>query len=248
MVSVVEFATAVGFRGRPISAIGLANKFGTKSLRDAVAIHSIRDFHRRTGADYGPLGIPIGGLNKGADGSYQQNYQLGTVQLTDIGSPPTGEAQYIADVVLSAVKCFGTQDADGEDSTYAVISLFTLNPNHSGSDKLVKTIRTEILDGVRAHPHDPEAIFKMRTLDDINPINPTGGGIAIHVALWDHESGNADDIRDKIAAALEDAANKGAAALASAAAADDPQVSAGIIGKVTDFEVAGIKPFHLLTL
>src|SRR5262249_40138521 len=55
-------------------------------------------------------------------------------------------------------------------------------------------------------------------------------------------------IRDKIAAVVVDAARQGAAALASAAAADDPQVSAGTIGKVTDFEVAGVKPFHFLTL
>jgi hypothetical protein len=88
-------------------------------------------------------------------------------------------------------------------------------------------------------------MFKMQTIGDIVPV---GTGIGIHVAIWDHESGNADEIRDKIAAVLEDAVKKGASALSAAAAADDPSVSAGTIGKITDFEVGGIKPFHVLTL
>ncbi len=240
MVSVVEFATKLGLGTRPISANSLVRKFAAKSLHDAIARHNIKDFHRRTGADYGPLGVPLGGVQKAADGSYQQQMQLGNIRLTDFGASPAGETEFIAEVTLSAVKCFGTQD-NGPDETYAVISLFSINPNHGGTDKLVKTIRTEIQENV--HPHD--TIFKMRTLGDLVPV---GGGIGIHVAIWDHESGNADDIRDKIAAAIEDAAKQGAAALASGAAADDPAVSAGTIGKVTDFEVAGIKPFHILTL
>lgn len=48
---------------------------------------------------------------------------------------------------------------------------------------------------------------------------------------------------------IEDAANKAASAIAgAAAAADDPSVSGGTIGKVTDLEVGGVKPFHILTL
>ena len=240
MRSVVDFATKCGLGSRPISVNSLVRRFAAKSVRDAIATHSIKDFHRRTGADYGPLGVPIGGVQKAADGSYQQQMQLGSIRLTDFSASPTGQTEYFAQVTLSAVKCFGTQDI-GPDEPYAVISLFSINPNHIGTDKLVKTIRTEIQENV--HPQD--TIFKMRTLGDLIP---AGGGIGIHVAIWDHESGDADDIRDKIAAAIEDAVKKGAAAIASAAAADDPAVSAGTIGKVTDFEVAGIKPFHILTL
>lgn len=240
MVSVAEFATKIGFGIRPISVHSVLRKFTSNSLHDAIATHSIKDFHRRTGADYGPFGVPLGALTKAADGSYHHQTQLGNIHLTDISGSPSGETQFIADVTLSALKCFGTQD-NGPDETYAIISLFSINPNHSGSDKLAQTILTEIQENV--HPQD--TIFKMRTLGNIVPV---GTGIGIHIAIWDHESGDANDIRDKIAAVIEDGTNKAAAAVAGAAAADDPSVSAGTVGKVTDFEVGGIKPFHLLTL
>jgi hypothetical protein len=240
MKSVVEFATRVGFGNHPVSVRSVVRKFAANSLHDAIATHGIKDFHRRTGADFGPLGVPRGGVTKAADGSYQQEMQLGSVHVTDFSASPLGETEFIAEVTLAGVRCFGTQD-NGPDETYAIISLFSINPNHGGTDKLVKTVRTEIQDNVR--PGD--TIFKMRTLGDLVPV---GGGIGIHIAIWDHESGDADEIRDKIAAAIEEAAQKGAAALAAGAASDDPAVSAGTIGKVTDFELAGVKPFHLLTL
>jgi hypothetical protein len=211
----------------------------------ASVMDKIRDFHRRTGADYGPLGVPLGGLTLAADGSFQQNYQLGNVRVADLEGAPTGQTTTVAEVTLSAVKCFGTQDSDGSDSPYAVISLVDVNPNHASSDQLVKTLRTDILNDVHAHPHDPDALFKMQTLGEADP---SGGGITIHVALWDHESGNADDIRDQIQSALEDAVKQSATALASAAGVDDPAVTSGTIGDILEFEVAGIKPFHILTL
>jgi hypothetical protein len=92
------------------------------------------------------------------------------------------------------------------------------------------TIRTAIQENVR--PHSPtDTMFKMQAIGNIIPV---GTGIGIHVAIWDNESGKADDIRDKVAAVIEDAVKKGASAIGGAAAADDPSVSAGTIGKITD--------------
>jgi hypothetical protein len=75
-----------------------------------------------------------------------------------------------------------------------------------------------------------------------------GSGIAITISIWDHESGDADKIRDQIQKVIEDGVKKGASALAGAAAADDPSISGGTIGDITEFEVGGVKPFELLTL
>ena len=186
-----------------------------------------------------PLGVLLGGLTKAANGSYQQKTQLGSISLTDVSASPSGQTEYAADVTLSAVKCFGTQDRIS-DQTYAIISLFSMNPNH-GPDKLVKTTRTPIQDNVKVN----NVIFKMQTIGDLIP---AGSGIGIHIAIWEHESGDADEIRDETTKALEDAVNKGAAALASAASAGDPRVSAGTIGNITDFEVLGVRPFHIMTL
>jgi hypothetical protein len=89
-------------------------------------------------------------------------------------------------------------------------------------------------------------IFKNVTLGEAHAF--PGSGINIHVAVWDHESGNVDDITNEIHQALNDAANEGAQALAGAATADDPQMTAGTVGDVTQWEVAGIRPFDVLTL
>jgi len=207
-----------------------------------IAVRKIGDLRRRTGADFGPLGVPLGAIQRDADGRYSQSFQLGNVHLTDLNGTPNAETSYITTVTLAAVKCFGTQDADHSDSTYLVISVFAIDPNHKGSDTTAATIRTAIVD----HVHEGDVPFKAQTLADV-PL-PVGSGLVIHVSVWDHESGNADDIRDRIASSIEDAVKKGAAALGSAAAADDPQISGGTIGKITDFEVGGVKPFHVLTL
>jgi hypothetical protein len=207
-----------------------------------IAVAKIKDFHRRTGADYGRLGIPIGAVTLGTDGTFQQDYQLGNIHLDDIDSDPTSITEYTVQVTLSACRCFGTQDSDGSDSTYLVITLFSVDPNFGGADVPVKTTMTAIQDNV----HAGQTLFKMQTLDDV-PI-PVGSGLNIHVAVWDHESGNVNDIRDKIQAVIQDGVNKGAAALAGGAAADDPTVSSGTVGQITGFSIGGVKPFEILTL
>jgi hypothetical protein len=243
MVSVLDFAKSVGFTP-PVSGKALEDKYGVRSLVDAIVTHSIRDFHRRTGADYGPFGVPTGGLTPDPRGGYQQNYVLGNIRLQDVDGLPEGSKTLETEVRLAAVKCFGTQDSDGSDSTYAVISVATVDPNNSGSNQLVTTWRTRILDNV----HAGDTIFKGEGIGQPFSGAFPGSGISIHVAIWDHESGNADDIRDKIQEVLQDAAQKGAAALGDAAAADDPSVSGGTMGKITEFEVGGVKPFRFLTL
>jgi hypothetical protein len=217
-------------------------QFNCRVADTGQVLAKIKDFHRRTGADYGPLGVLIGDVVN-SDGTATQNTQLGQITLADNpNAEPQGQVQYAGLVTLSAVRCFGTQDKDGSDSTYAVISLISVDPNNAGSDELVKTTRTEIVDNV----HAGTTLFKMRPLGPA--VSLTGAGLLVHVALWDHESGNADDIKNQIESALEDGVKQGATALAAAASADDPSVSAGTIGKITDFEVAGIKPFRVLTL
>lgn len=240
MISLTEFSKTVGFTNKPLSLRPVIEKFHALSVRDAIAIYTIRDFHRRTGADFGPLGVPMGDLQNTENGGYQQNYQLGNIKFQGLTAVPTAETSFTAGVTLSAIKCFGTQD-NGPDETYAVISIISVNPNRGGADTLFKIIRTEIQENVK--PGD--VLFKMHTIGDAIP---AGSGIAVHIAIWDHESGDADDITKKIAAVIEDATNKAASALAAGATASDPSVSAGTIGKITDFEVGGVKPFHILTL
>lgn len=205
------------------------------------ARQKIHDFHIRTGGSLGPLGAPVGGVARRPDGRYVQNFQLGMILLNNPNAEPEGFTMYEANVTLSAVKVFGTEDPGGEDEPYVVISLINVNPNFRGEDELVKTTRTEILEEVEAG----SVIFQNRTIGRVP--QPPGSGLRIYVAIFDHEHGNADDLKNKIHAVLLDAAKKAAAAVGSAAAAGDPKL-AGPVGDVTDFEIGGVKPFHILTL
>jgi hypothetical protein len=200
----------------------------------------VRDLHRRTGGKFGPLGALIRELRQNPDGSLVREYQLGEIRMANADAIPEAFTKFAVEVSLAAVKCFGTEDPGGEDEAYAVISLISVNPNFGGVDVLVKTTRTEIQNGVEAR----EVIFKQRTIGEVEAF--PGSGIKIHVALFDHESGDANALRDRIQAVLNDAAKKGAQALAAAAAAGDPKI-AGPVGDVIDFEIGGVKPFKLLT-
>jgi len=207
----------------------------------AIAAEKINEFHRRTGRNFGPLGFPIGDIVRLPDGRYEQNYQLGVTRINNTSFLPESFTKYEAEVTLSAVKCFGTDDPSGTDETFVIISLISMNPNFDGTDKLVQTMRTEIKNDV----NEGAVIFTNQTIGNVSGF--PGSGIKIHVAIFDHESGDADQLKNKINEILEDAARKGASALAGAAAADDPKL-AGPIGDVVDFEIAGVKPFKILTL
>lgn len=228
--------------GSTASAAALLSALNASTLRSAFAAAPIRDYHRRTGGKYGPLGTRDGLIEVLPDGTLRQQCQLGTINLLDI-DPDVGGVEatttYEVDLYLSGIKCFGTQDI-GDDETFAVISLVSVDPNGT-ADKQSVTVRTPIQERVRPN----KFLFKML---HIGTVPLTGSGMRIAISVWDHESGDADEIRDKIAEVIRDSTKRAASALAGAAAAGDPSVTAGAVGDVTEFEVGGVKPFHIITL
>jgi hypothetical protein len=233
-----------GFGSRPVSMRSLFQKMNVNSLALAFAAYDINDRYRRSGGSLGRLGIPMGELSKKADGSFQRNYQLGNVTKQDLTLPPIGMTDYIPQVVLAAVRCFGTFSSfpSNTDSTYAVISLVSIDPNAQGSDQLVKTMVTPIEENVKAG----SIILQGITIGGI-PI--TGLGILIHVALWRHVNGDKDKIKDQIHKALVDAVNQGAAAIAGAASsAENTSTAAGWVGDASNFKIGDFKPVDFLTL
>lgn len=246
MNSLVELATQMGLKERPISLRQVASKFHVTSLKDANAAFEISEFYRRTGRVFGPLGAPLGNITSSPDGNYQQDFQLGSIKIqgNDPLATPSGVRKVLAKVRLAAVKCIGTEDPGGSDETYAIVSVINLDPNLAGQgDKLVTTERTEIINDV----HAGDTILKSRAITKESGVGFPGSGIKIHVALFDHESGDADDIKARVQAFLEDASKKAVDALASAEAADGAEL-AGPIGDFMDFEVGGVKPFKIITL
>jgi hypothetical protein len=225
----------------PFSLRALARRYGASTFRETRAGFLLADHHRRTGGRFGLLGAAVGPVRRQQDGSYVRNTQLGRLTLgNDLLEEAASELRIRAEVSLAAVKCFGTEDPGGTDEVYLVISVVTINPNFSREDKLAFTTRTEIADA-----QAKDVIFQARTLADAHAF--PGSGLRIHVAIFEHEHGDADELRDKIQAALDETAKKASSALAGAAAAGDGGL-AGAAGDVIDFEVGGIKPFKILTL
>jgi hypothetical protein len=203
------------------------------------ARRKVQNLYRRTGGSLGPLGAPTGSLHR-VDSSWAQDFTLGQIKLNDFEIDPKAFTFVEAEVKVAAVKCFGTEDPGGTDETYIVISLISVDPNRGAADHLVQTVRTAIDNNV----FGGKVFFVNHT---IGKLRVNGGGLSINVVMIDHESGNADDLRNKIAAALDAAANEGARIIAGAAAGGDQRL-AGAVGDVTEFDVGGVKPFKILTL
>jgi hypothetical protein len=220
------------------SLSALAKKYGQNSLGFATAEYLIRDFHKRMGGNFGQLGTIGFETRYHPETGYQRNTQLGLVTLSDVSSLPTGITNWVSNVTLAGIHCFSAQDIE-TDELFAVISLITYNPT-AGPNQLVSTMRLPVTD-VKSR----QTIFENVNIGDVQV---SGSGIIIHVSLWDHESGDVEEIKQKVAAVIEEATKKAQKAIAAGALGDDPAVTAGQVGDVTEWEIAGVKPFHILSV
>ncbi|MGF7162890.1 hypothetical protein FHS85_004548 [Rhodoligotrophos appendicifer] len=217
----------------------LTAKYNTGSMTRCIAEYEIRDLHRRTGGKFGPLGPLTNPIQPHGDGGYMADTQLGTITLSDVSSPCAALQNYSTTVTLSGIRCFAAQDVE-TDELFAIVSLTCVNPNASGIDQTVCTMNTPITD-----TKSGDTVFRNMTIGNVPVV---GSGISIHVSLWDHESGDVDEIRQKVAAAIEQATKAAQQAIAGGALGSDPAVTAGAVGDVTEFEIAGVKPFRVVTL
>jgi hypothetical protein len=217
----------------------LTQRFESDSIRTCVAKHEISELFRRTGGKFGPLGPVSGDLQEAPDGSFRQNHLLGDIQLQDIDARCDARQMYQASISLVGIRCFAAQDVE-TDELFGTVSLINVNPNFSAVNELVTTVPLPLVDSATGDMHYKETV--------LGNVPLTGSGVVIHTALWDNESGHVDEIRDKVEAALREGAKKAASALAAGAIANDPSATAGTVGEVTEFEIGGVKPFHVLTL
>lgn len=241
--NMIDLAVSSGFSpDAPLS--DLLSHYGVSSLRDALAASNIRDHHRRLGGVWGDLGAPVGNLQANTGSGYSQNYQLGVITTQDFDKVPVGSRRIAAHITLAGIRCFGTAGA-GSDELYAIISVTNINPNYSGTDQLVTTMRTPIQEGVQPGSVAFRAITVTGPVAAGAPggaIGFPGTGLRIHVALFEHDNGDPDKLRDDIQAALEDAARKGSAALAGAAASGDQSLG-GAAQDFVNLNIGGFKPF-----
>jgi len=203
-----------------------------------IASSQMMDLFKRTGGKYGPLGAVVTPAVRNPNGTFTQTHLMGEITKLTFDDLPVATAGYLSDVTIAVTKCFGTFTSGGDDTTFAVVSLISMDPNNVNA-QTVTTVRTPIQNNVGGGAQ----IFKNFHIAQI-PV--TGSALAIHVSLWRHVDGNADDIRDKIHDTLNQGVNEAAQAIAGAI--DDPGVTAGSVGSITDWSIGGVKPINLLTL
>jgi hypothetical protein len=202
MLSFSSLAAEVELGNRPVSMAAVFDKWHVRSLRDAIASHEIEQFHA---ANLGILtvGSPAGPLTHDPDGSFVQPYTFGTI-IKPLDGPPSISVRFLLDVRIAGVRCFGTDDPSGTDEPYIITTVFSTEP--FAKDKAVQTIRfgPEEIGSV-----SPPQVFaqdhQLAAKDDIGFLVPGDGAVRINVTLMDHESGDPEDIKNKVSSAAQSA-------------------------------------------
>ena len=219
------------------SLASFSGKFQRNSIQHAIAEYLLRDLHKRHAGNFGYMGAISGGVEPSTDSAYTMNTQLAVGILADIGSAPTATiTSHFTNVTISGLRCFSAQDVE-TDELHAIASLISVHPK---ANQLVKTIRLP-----RVNVHSRQTVYENFNLGDVQVV---GSGIMVHISLWDHESGDVDDIQKQVQAVLEEMVKQAQKAIVTAIAADDPSVTAGTVGSVTDWDIAGFKPIKIATL
>lgn len=238
MVCLRDFAAKAGFSDSHACLNEILHHFGVKCLSAAVAASEIAEFHRRTGANDGPLGAPKGGLVRQSDGAYSQSFQFSTV-LRPLDGPITADSRFLARVRVAALRCFGTEDPGGEDEPYIILTLYSFDPTQN-AEQQVKSILLGPESGVNSSSKN--VVFEAR---EIGEAFVTGRGFRIRADLWEHESGSPEEVRndveDKVIAGVRVGLSKLADVIGLGAAGEAlAGVFADVVGKGITAAIVGI--------
>jgi hypothetical protein len=222
MLTLSELAAKNGMTVRPISAHRLFQRLGVTSLRGANASQDIQDFHANN-LGILTVGSPSGPLTRNDDGSFQQPYSFGSI-VKPLNGQASVAVRFAIELEIAGVRCFGTDDPDNEDAPYLITSVYALDPMK----------KEDALQSIKHGPDDigpvspPKVFAQGRTLTDGAFFVPGDGEVRLHIQLWDHESGDPNDIKDKASTVAQ-------AALAAAAVAISPVLGAAsaILAKAT---------------
>jgi hypothetical protein len=162
-------------------------------------------------------------------------------KITTFDTNPSAGTQidyfYPVMVGLQAVKCFGTMAnwPDNTDALYAIASLVSYGGAVDAASYL----------GALAGPVTTTTPVVNTKQGDIvlqniplGTVLPGSGGVYVYLTLWQHKSGDPNQIKDKIHQSLNDLVNE--AASAAAELAGDPATAGGGVGDVTNQKVAGV--------
>ncbi|WON74455.1 hypothetical protein [Nitrosospira sp. Is2] len=201
MTSVSEFATKIGLGPRPISLTDLVRKFGTKSLREAIAAQEAaeREIEQYYVANLGILtvGSPTGPVTLTPQGDFRKPYSFGSI-IRPAGEgnfPDVGERFHVT-IRLQGIRCFGTDDPGGTDEPFLISSVTTLDPR----DKTKSAVTTKINHDAIGDVHVGTVFGKNIDLA-VDIAVPGDSDIALSLLLFDEETfSKPEDAAKKISA------------------------------------------------
>jgi hypothetical protein len=217
MISLRVLSTQDGQDGNNASMLALARSHGDASLQVMATSQAFRTYHRDRGGIFGHLGRPRGRMRPVAGGSYVQDYKLGAVKLTNGVLKEIHRVE--AMVEFMGLKCLDVNDSavpvitpHPHDEPYVIISIVRLNPSFKGDDELAKTVKLN-LPSVRPGETvgGPTTIFQGEV--------PGVAGLMISAAVFEHDHGAPNKVKEAIEQAVLAEAKKGASALGAAAGA-----------------------------
>jgi hypothetical protein len=209
----------------PVNVRPLAHSLGVSTCRALIAAINIAEFQRHLGGALSPVGSPVGPVQRQPNGTFIQAFETGIVR--DKGDSQDFGTTLQAEVQCAAIKSFGTDDHDGTDEAYAIVSVYTINGSSQGD----ASVSTQLIDsGGNVKAIEGSNIFG-KSVTVASSVNVPGDGIRIHIAVFDAESGNKQEIVNKVANAVRSAVNNATAAVQSAASSN-PEPLDGVLGSV----------------
>ncbi|MEZ4869323.1 MAG: hypothetical protein R3C14_48825 [Caldilineaceae bacterium] len=205
-----------------ISIRSLLHNYGVGSLVGLIAAHDIDVAYRTRAYDrFGPLGEPIGGVFSQDGRTYKRDFQLGSI-IKPLGEDCKGSTKYKVYAQIAGIRCYGTDDPGGTDEPYLVATLININPM-KGEDQ---TINTKLFGPFQTRAG--QTFCKAESLGEGEI--PAGTGIRIHMALFDKEGGNHEEVREDVEEYIREAVKTGAVAIATAVGAGDINTASSVAG------------------
>lgn len=206
----------------------LASRYGATSARHLLAAYAIKQKYKQLGEVFSTLGLPIDDdLNAQLDvatkanqqGGYQAQFRGGAITIKDFDNIPVQERTNKVKVWFVGLECQVRQE--GEDEVFGTIGV--IRPSTKLSRGVDFPAGAEFLkmgkDGTRT------VQLQMLLYDDVP------ADLVLTINLIEHDSGDIDEYKRRIAAALSTAAQAGLGSVGVPAEAT--AASQGFIGSVT---------------
>lgn len=222
MRSLRELARAEMLNDPPISIRSLVQRYGVNTVRGLIAGHDIEKTYRQTLMErFGPMGEPTGEISPQPDGAFSRDYQLGFI-VKPLGEDCKAFTRYTVDVQLACIRCFATDDPGGTDEPYVIATLVNLNPMKGEDQHIVTKMFGPF--SVRGG----QTFCKALTIGE--GVIPAGTGLRVHIALFDEEGGNHEEVREDVEEYIKEAVKTGAVAVAAAVGVGDVNTASTVAG------------------